>query len=112
MSTESRKNEMREKNPAACPTVRVIDCIGTTWRLHIVHDLREGEKRFNEIKRSTGASSRTLSEALEDLQECDIVRRRTGDGHPIAVYYALTEKGKALAPIFRAMESWSDEWLE
>jgi DNA-binding HxlR family transcriptional regulator len=35
--------------------------IGIPWRLNDLHDLQEGEKRFNELEASPGATSRTLS---------------------------------------------------
>ncbi|ELY99953.1 transcriptional regulator [Natrialba aegyptia DSM 13077] len=34
-----------------------VEEIGSKWKLIVLNDLRDGEKRFNELKRSTGASS-------------------------------------------------------
>ena len=52
----------------ACSVIDAIQQIGYEWRLVVLHDLQEEEeKRFNEIKRSTGANSRTLSRVLESL---------------------------------------------
>ncbi|MFC7166985.1 helix-turn-helix domain-containing protein [Halospeciosus flavus] len=93
-----------------CSVVEAIQQIGSEWRLVVLHDLDEGEKRFNELKRSTDASSRTLSRVLDDLEDADLVDRRVED-RPVATYYSLTEKGEALCPVFRDLEEWSDEWL-
>jgi DNA-binding HxlR family transcriptional regulator len=30
----------------------------------------------------------------------------------VAPYYSLTEKGESLAPVFDAIESWAEEWLD
>ncbi|EMA52600.1 MULTISPECIES: winged helix-turn-helix transcriptional regulator [Halococcus] len=95
----------------ACAVVDSLDQIGSQWRLVVLHDLQDGEKRFNELKRSTDASSRTLSRVLDDLQTADLVHRRIEEDAPIATYYRLTEKGEALCPVFDEIEAWADEWL-
>ncbi|MFC4407806.1 winged helix-turn-helix transcriptional regulator [Haloarchaeobius iranensis] len=108
-STE--KNGTAEKNAGACPVVNSLEQIGSQWRLVVLHDLAEGEKRFNELKRSTGASSRTLSRVLDDLGELGFVERRVEADAPIASYYSLTEKGASLCPVFDEIESWAADWL-
>jgi DNA-binding HxlR family transcriptional regulator len=95
--------------------VEAIDEIGSQWRLIVLHDLQDGddpgaEKRFNELKRSTSASSRTLSRVLDDLEDADLVERRVED-RPIATYYRLSEKGRALCPVFESLERFSEEWV-
>lgn len=97
---------------SACPVVESIEQIGSKWRLLVLHDLQGGEKRFNELKRSTDANSRTLSRVLDDLQEADLVSRRLEEDAPVATYYSLTEKGRSLCPIFDEIESWADSWLD
>ena len=95
----------------ACYVIDSLEQIGSQWRLIVLHDLQEGEKRFNELKRSTGASSRTLSRVLDDLEDAALVDRRVED-RPIATYYSLTEKSRALCPVFEELESWADDWLD
>ena len=101
-----------EEQSGPCSIVDSLEQIGSQWRLVILHDLQEGEKRFNELKESTGASSRTLSRVLDDLQEMDFVDRRIEEDAPIATYYSLTEKGRSLCPVFDAVEEWAAEWIE
>ena len=105
------ETSVEEKNPEACPVVEAVEEIGSQWRLLVLHDLQEGEKRFNELKRSTGANSRTLSRVLDDLGEAALVDRRVED-RPIATYYSLTEKGEALCPVLTDLEAWAQEWVE
>ena len=107
----SKSDTAEEKNPEACPTVEAIEEIGSKWRLVVLHDLHGSEKRFNELGRSTGASSRTLSRVLDDLEETGLVNRRVED-KPIATYYSLTEKSRELCPVFDELENWADEWVE
>ena len=101
----------RGETEAECAIVESLKLIGSQWRLVVLHDLQDGEKRFNELKRSTDASSRTLSRVLDDLQEAGFVNRRTEEDAPIATYYSLTSKGRSLCPVFDEVEQWADEWL-
>jgi DNA-binding HxlR family transcriptional regulator len=97
--------------PGPCRVIDSFEQIGSQWRLVVLHDLQEGEKRFNELKRSTGASSRTLSRVLDDLGSLGFVDRRMEADAPVATYYSLTEKGRALCPVFDEVAAWADEWL-
>lgn len=95
-----------------CPVVDSVEQIGSQWRLVVLHDLQGGEKRFNELKRSTDANARTLSRVLDDLQESGFVDRRLEEDAPVATYYSLTEKGRSLGPVFEEIEDWANEWLD
>jgi Predicted transcriptional regulators len=109
-STDTESEQTENEDPGVCPIVEAIDQIGSKWRLVVLDDLADGEKRFNELKRSTGASSRTLSRVLDDLEETDLVRRRA-ENRPVATFYSLSEKGEALCPVFDELTQWSEEWL-
>ena len=95
-----------------CPVIDALEQLGSQWRLVVLHDLQEGEKRFNELKRSTDASARTLSRVLDDLQELGFVDRRMEPDAPVATFYSLTEKGESLRPMLDEIECWAEEWLE
>lgn len=96
---------------ATCLVIDALEQLGSQWRLVVLNDLQDGEKRFNELKRSTAASSRTLSRVLDDLQEMDFVNRRFEEDTPVATYYSLTAKGNSLCPMFDEIELWADEWV-
>jgi len=104
-------NAQRETE-SPCPVVESMEQIGSKWRLLVLHDLQNGEKRFNELKRSTDANSRTLSRVLDDLQETGFVERRLEEDAPVATYYSLTDKGRSLCPVFDEIKRWADSWLE
>lgn len=103
--------KQKEEQPGPCSIIESFDIIGSKWRLIILNDLQEGEKRFNELKRSTNASSRTLSRVLKELQKENFVDKKVESETPVATYYSLTEKGKSLTPIFQEIESWAEKWL-
>jgi len=112
MAQANRRSDAEEEyDEGACSVIDSLNQIGSQWRLIVLHDLQDGEKRFNELKRSTGASSRTLSRVLDDLQETEFVTRRLEEDSPVATYYSLTEKGQSLCPVFDEIEAWSEEWL-
>jgi DNA-binding HxlR family transcriptional regulator len=94
-----------------CSVIDSLEQIGSKWRLIVLNDLQDGEKRFNELKRSTDASSRTLSRVLDDLQELGFVNRRLEEDAPVATFYSLTPKGRSLCPVFDEIETWAEEWL-
>ncbi len=94
-----------------CPIVESIEQIGSQWRLVVLHELQNGERRFNELKRATDANSRTLSRVLGDLGEAGFVDRRLEEDAPVATYYSLTPKGESLCPVFDEIETWADEWI-
>ena len=97
--------------PGPCSVIESFEVIGSKWRLIILNDLQNNEKRFNELKRSTEASSRTLSRVLQELVEEGFVQKRMEDGSPVASYYSLTEKGESLFPVFKQIEEWAEKWL-
>ena len=101
MSSAQQQSEgsVEEKNAAACPVVEAVEEVGSQWRLVVLSDLEEGEKRFNELNRSTG-----------DLEDASLVNRRVED-RPVATYYSLAPKGEALCPVFDEVEAWAEEWL-
>jgi len=101
-----------DEQSGPCPVVETIEQIGSEWRLVVLHELQSGERRFNELKRATDASARTLSRVLDDLQDQGFVTRRLEEDAPVATYYKLTEKGESLCPVFDAIDSWGREWLE
>jgi len=93
------------------PLVESFDRIGSPWRLVVLDSLHGEEKRFNELKRSTGANTSTLARALDNLEEEGLVERRIEEASPVATYYQLTEKGRALQPVIRSLTEWAEEWL-
>jgi DNA-binding HxlR family transcriptional regulator len=110
MQTNDADADVAAKNEEVCSVVQAVEEIGSQWRLIVLHGLQDGEHRFNELKRATGANSRTLSRVLDDLEDAGLVDRRVED-RPIATYYSLTEAGRRLCPVFDELESWADDWL-
>jgi DNA-binding HxlR family transcriptional regulator len=95
-----------------CPVCRTAEIVCGKWTLLVIRDLAEGRSRFCELERSLhGISPRTLSLRLRALEEEGIVERQTFPEVPPRVEYALTEKGRALAPLIEDMRTYGREWL-
>ncbi|WP_318571273.1 helix-turn-helix domain-containing protein [Salinigranum marinum] len=110
-SETGEETEVERRNADVCNVVGSIEEIGSKWKLIVLNDLRDGEKRFNELKRSTGASSYTLSRVLDDLEEDGFIKNRKEFESPVASYYTLSEKGNALCPVFETLDAWGEDWL-
>jgi DNA-binding HxlR family transcriptional regulator len=91
-----------------CPVARTLDIIGERWTILILRDLlREGPRRFQDFQSSlAGLSPNTLSARLKALERHGIVARRLYEEHPPRAEYALTEKGRTLGPILKALLEW------
>jgi DNA-binding HxlR family transcriptional regulator len=102
---------MTERN-ANCPVCRTAEIVCSKWTMLVIRDLSEGRSRFCELERSLeGISPRTLSLRLRALEEEGIVERRTFPEVPPRVEYALTDKGRALAPLSEDMRRYGRQWL-
>ncbi|WP_123538670.1 winged helix-turn-helix transcriptional regulator [Halosimplex salinum] len=112
MQTNDPDDPFADVDPQACPTAESLEVIGTQWRLNVLHDLQDGELRFNELKEATGASSRTLSQSLDALTDAGLVDKRMEEAAPVATYYSLTEKGEALGPVFDELDAWAREYVD
>ena len=96
----------------SCPVCRTAEIVCGKWTLLVIRDLAAGRSRFCELERSLqGISPRTLSLRLRALEEEGIVKRQTFPEVPPRVEYALTEKGRALAPLIEDMRTYGRQWL-
>lgn len=48
---------------------------------------------------------------LNDLEAKGFVDNHKEFESPVASYYALTEKGDALCPVFDSLDAWGEDWL-
>ena len=94
--------------PFQCPIARSLDVIGERWTILILRELvRFGPRKFQDFAHSLGGiSPNTLSARLRRLEEAGIVERRFYEQHPPRAEYVMTEKGKDLRPVLRALLDW------
>jgi DNA-binding HxlR family transcriptional regulator len=97
----------RQKN---CPVARALDVIGERWSILILRDLfLQGPRRFQDFQESlAGVPPNTLSARLKTLEAQGVIARLLYNEHPPRLEYYLTEKGKNLGPVLKALKKWGD----
>src|SRR5437588_662584 len=91
-----------------CPVARTLDVIGERWTILILRDLlRFGPQRFQDFATSLpGSGPNTLSARLKQLERHGLITRRFYAEHPPRAEYVLTDKGRALQPVLKALFAW------
>src|SRR6185312_13472581 len=81
--------------------------IGGKWILRIIVEIREGNKRFNELQRVIdGISAKVLSTELKDLELNGFVSRNVFTGTPVIVEYELSDYAETLDGVLKSLSEW------
>ena len=90
--------------PDECPLTECLTLLGGTWTPNVIWYLREGPRRFNELRGDLrGVSGKTLSARLKRLEADGVVSRTVRPTSPPTVEYALTDLGIELIPAVDAI---------
>jgi len=97
---------------ADCPVAKALDVVGEKWSLLILRDLfRKGPMRFQAFEAGLpGIAPNTLSARLKALEQTGVIATRLYESHPPRYEYYLTDKGKALGPVLKALYSWGERF--
>ncbi|MET3614509.1 DNA-binding HxlR family transcriptional regulator [Rhizobium aquaticum] len=95
-------------DPSKCPTVsEMLSRLGDKWTVLVIMMLRDGPKRFSELKRDVvGISQRMLTLTLRALERDGVVRRTVFTTVPPSVEYELTDLGQSFAEPIVSLGSW------
>jgi len=86
---------------------QILARIGEKWRMLVVMLLRDGPRRFNDIKRNTaGISQQMLTRTLRGLERDGIVTRTIYPTSPPQVEYSLTALGRSMSEPVSAFGEW------
>jgi len=81
--------------------------VGEKWSMLVVMLLRQGPRRFNDIKRNTsGISQQMLTRTLRGLERDGIVTRTIFPTSPPQVEYRLTALGLSMSEPVLAFGEW------
>jgi DNA-binding HxlR family transcriptional regulator len=95
------------KGNGGCPVTNTMAVIGGKWKPIIMWIIRDGSKRFGEIKKLIPAiTQKMLTQQLRELEFDGIIHREIYAVVPPKVEYSLTELGHTLVPILDAMAEW------
>jgi DNA-binding HxlR family transcriptional regulator len=91
-----------------CPVACVLDVIGEKWTILILRDLAlHPSRRFQDLLDSLkGCAPNTLSARLSALEQQGLIERRLYEQHPPRMEYLLTEAGRDVVPVLKALRNW------
>ena len=94
-----------------CTVSLTMDLVGGKWKTVILYHLKDGAKRYNELRKEMPAvTEMTLSLQLKQLKKDGLVSRKVeGDKPPIKVVYSLTDFGKSFIPVLDAITQWGNQ---
>ncbi|MFD9904109.1 winged helix-turn-helix transcriptional regulator [Streptomyces sp. NPDC059063] len=90
-----------------CSAARALDAVGDRWTLLIVRELLVGPRRYTDLHADLpGVSTDVLASRLKDMEQSGLATRRRLPPPASAYVYELTERGRALLPVLRALAAW------
>ena len=103
----------------ACPVAAFQKLISGKYKLRIVWDLKDGPRRYGEIRTgllrgldgSSEIAPRVLSRELKALAQFGLIARKDFGTVPPKVEYRLTPAGKSFVPVIAAIRRWGDRHL-
>lgn len=103
MNTENKKRE------TGCPIAFGLDTFGDRWSLLIIREIMlRGKRTYSEfLEADEGIATNILVARLKHLEAEGIVDKSRDPENRRAFIYALTQKGRDLAPILIEIIIWS-----
>jgi DNA-binding HxlR family transcriptional regulator len=103
-----------------CPVAAFQKMVSGKYKLRIVWDLKDGPRRYNEIRSgllqgligSPEIAPRVLSRELKALTASGLIDRKDYGVVPPKVEYRLTRKGESFVPVIAAIRDWGHRHLQ
>jgi DNA-binding HxlR family transcriptional regulator len=90
-----------------CPVACALDLLGDRWTLLVIRDLFAGNTRFGDfLKSPERIPTNILADRLKRLQNAGLVRAVPYTTRPTRYDYQLTQAGRDLGPVLRAIGDW------
>ncbi|MFT5353851.1 MAG: DNA-binding HxlR family transcriptional regulator [Polyangiales bacterium] len=103
MALKVRKNRS-PKPPVPCHLTECMAIIAGAWAPNVVWCLREGPRRFNELRGDIPPiSAKVLTTRLRELEQRGVLERVVRPTSPPSVEYSLSELGLELIPALDAI---------
>lgn len=100
------------KKEGNSPVSATLELIGGKYKALILWNLADGRHRFSELRKMiSGATPKMLTQQLRELEAQKLINREVFPVVPPKVEYSLTETGRSLMPIIKAMRDWGAEYL-
>ncbi|WP_317197613.1 winged helix-turn-helix transcriptional regulator [Chryseobacterium tagetis] len=94
-----------------CTVSLTMDLVGGKWKAVILYHLKDGMKRYNELRKEIpSVTEMTLSLQLKQLEKDGLISRKVyGKKPPIKVVYSLTNLGNSFVPVLEAITEWGNK---
>jgi DNA-binding HxlR family transcriptional regulator len=111
MIIEGKEYEIRLKGQTYhCALDVTMHFIGGKWKTVVLWYLRNGRKRFSELKRHIpDITEKMLSLQLKQLEADGFIGKTIYPEVPPRVEYFLTDAGKSLVPVLEVLARWGRE---
>ncbi|CAL9286871.1 MULTISPECIES: winged helix-turn-helix transcriptional regulator [unclassified Streptomyces] len=109
----TRSSDRRRSYDQYCAAARALDAAGDRWTLLIVRELLAGPRRYTDLHADLpGVSTDMLATRLKDMERDGLATRRRLPPPSPAYVYELTDRGRALLPVLRALARWGAPALD
>ncbi len=107
ITTSETPPDRRRQYDDACAAAHALDLVGERWALLVIRELMLGPRRFSDLRRGLpGISANVLTQRLGQLEGFGIVTRGALPQMPGITVYGLTDWGREIEPVFRALGRW------
>ena len=110
-SAQRREREREAYNAflAECPSRQLLDRLTDKWTTLLLVALAERSQRYSELARTVaGVSQKMLTQTLRNLERDGLITRQLTPSVPVRVDYELTDLGRSLMPVLRAVKDWAE----
>ncbi len=98
---------------AECPSRQLLDRLSDKWVGLVLQSLADGPRRYSEIARMVaGVSQKMLTQTLRSLERDGLAERTVTPSVPVRVDYRLTDLGRSLLPVMRAVHEWAEQHMD
>ena len=88
-----------------------LKVIGGKWKIPIIWMLKDGVKRYGELRRSLPkVTHKMLTQQLRELESDEIISRKVFPEVPPKVEYNLTFLGQSVIPIIDLLKEWAEQY--
>jgi DNA-binding HxlR family transcriptional regulator len=91
---------------------RALGIVSDPWTFAVLQEAFFGVRRFDQLQGRLGISRGILAKRLRKLVEDGILERVRYQRRPDRYEYKLTDRGRALYPVFVALLRWGEDWLD
>ncbi len=106
----SRPRSKLTENFPGCPIESTLTLLDGKWKgVILFHLMDKGVLRFNALRRLLPAiTQRMLTKQLREMEEAGLLTRTVFPVVPPRVDYALSDTGRSLEPVIRALALWGE----